>query len=158
MDFSQGGMGKLVAELSTKSDKIRKLAATGYSRSDIAKFLGIRYQHVRNVLVDDERRRGTTGASEAARAWVPEPSAGAPGKIRVRTDGSAVVPASVLEAAGLHEGDALVAHVSGEGAIQLLSGRAAIRYAQALVRQFVPENVSLVDELIRARRREAGNE
>lgn len=40
----------LTSNLSTKSDKIRTLADAGYSRSDIAKFLEIRYQHVRNVL------------------------------------------------------------------------------------------------------------
>ena len=158
MDFSPGEMAKLVSGLATKSAKIRKLAASGYSRSDIARFLRIRYQHVRNVLVDDERRHGHAGASEAAPVFMPAPASGAPGKIRIRTDGSAVVPASVLQAAGLHEGDALVAHVAGEGSIRLLSGRAAIRYAQELVRQLVPKDVSLVDELIKERRREAANE
>ena len=40
-----------VADLPTKSAKIRALAAKGLSRSEIAKGLGIRYQHVRNVLI-----------------------------------------------------------------------------------------------------------
>lgn len=40
-----------VADLPTKSAKIRALAAAGLSRSEIAKGLGIRYQHVRNVLI-----------------------------------------------------------------------------------------------------------
>lgn len=35
----------------TKSSKIRYLASLNYSRGEIAKHLGIRYQHVRNVLV-----------------------------------------------------------------------------------------------------------
>lgn len=35
----------------SKSAKIRKLAAAGTDRSTIANLLGIRYQHVRNVLV-----------------------------------------------------------------------------------------------------------
>lgn len=34
----------------TKSAKIRTMAADGMKRSAIAKTLGIRYQHVRNVL------------------------------------------------------------------------------------------------------------
>jgi hypothetical protein len=34
----------------TKSAVIRHLTSLGKSRSDIAKFMGIRYQHVRNVL------------------------------------------------------------------------------------------------------------
>jgi hypothetical protein len=33
------------------SEKIRRLAKHGYDRTEIAKFLGIRYQHVRNVLI-----------------------------------------------------------------------------------------------------------
>lgn len=42
---------KITRGLSTKSDKIRALADAGYSRSEIARQLDIRYQHVRNVLV-----------------------------------------------------------------------------------------------------------
>lgn len=38
--------------LETKSDMIRALARAGYMRTEIASFLGIRYQHVRKVLVD----------------------------------------------------------------------------------------------------------
>jgi hypothetical protein len=37
--------------LTTKSAKIRFLDSKGMKRGDIAKKLGIRYQHVRNVLV-----------------------------------------------------------------------------------------------------------
>lgn len=41
----------LYAELKTKSAVIRFLNAEGMKRGDISKLLGIRYQHVRNVLV-----------------------------------------------------------------------------------------------------------
>lgn len=37
--------------LKTTSEKIRYLDAKGVARSEIAKQLGIRYQHVRNVLI-----------------------------------------------------------------------------------------------------------
>jgi hypothetical protein len=40
------------------SAKIRELHALGMSRSQIAKALNKRYQHVRNVLVADERKAG----------------------------------------------------------------------------------------------------
>ena len=43
-------MDELTAEVRTKSDKIRRLAAAGYARADIARYLGIRYQFVYNVL------------------------------------------------------------------------------------------------------------
>ena len=42
---------KAVADLGTISAKIRYLDAQGFSRSEIAKSLGKRYQHVRNVLI-----------------------------------------------------------------------------------------------------------
>ena len=37
--------------LPTKSAKIRYLHSMEWSRSDIARELGVRYQHVRNVLI-----------------------------------------------------------------------------------------------------------
>lgn len=42
--------------LKNKSQIIRFLDAEGYSRSAIANFLGVRYQHVRNVLVTPLKR------------------------------------------------------------------------------------------------------
>jgi hypothetical protein len=44
-------MEQATAGMKTKSDKIRRLDQMGVSRADIARFLGIRYQHVRNVLI-----------------------------------------------------------------------------------------------------------
>lgn len=43
-------------KLPTKSAKIRAMTADGISRSDIAKSLEIRYQHVRNVLETNLKR------------------------------------------------------------------------------------------------------
>lgn len=40
-----------LAACGTKSAAIRKLNAEGKDRGTIAKLLGIRYQHVRNVLI-----------------------------------------------------------------------------------------------------------
>jgi hypothetical protein len=42
---------KKVRALPTKSAAIRSLSAHGMSRAEIARFMGIRYQHVRNVLI-----------------------------------------------------------------------------------------------------------
>src|SRR5579871_2394495 len=44
-------MDKVTEGLPTKSAKIRALYKRGASRSEIATYLNIRYQHVRNVLV-----------------------------------------------------------------------------------------------------------
>lgn len=40
-----------VSKYESKSAAIRDLNAKGYTRSQIAKMLNIRYQHVRNVLI-----------------------------------------------------------------------------------------------------------
>ena len=50
-----------VSDLGTKSAKMRRYAALGFSRTAIAEHMGVRYQFVRNVLVADEvRARQTT--------------------------------------------------------------------------------------------------
>lgn len=40
-----------VKSLSTKSAQIRYLYSEGWEKGDIARSMGIRYQHVRNVLI-----------------------------------------------------------------------------------------------------------
>lgn len=47
----KSSMKKIVVGCETKSSKIRLLSSKGYERADISRFLDIRYQHVRNVLV-----------------------------------------------------------------------------------------------------------
>jgi DNA-binding NarL/FixJ family response regulator len=46
-----GAQTKAISKLPSKSAKIRYLTAKGWSRSQIAGYLGIRYQHVRNVQI-----------------------------------------------------------------------------------------------------------
>lgn len=41
----------LIKDLPTTSSKIRLLDSKGFTRSEIAKILNKRYQHVRNVLI-----------------------------------------------------------------------------------------------------------
>jgi hypothetical protein len=50
--------------LKTTSDKIRALAKAGYDRTEISKHLGVRYQHVRKVLLD-------AGISDGLRRKLP---------------------------------------------------------------------------------------
>lgn len=49
----------VVEGLNTKSAKIRALAQAGYSRVEIANYLGVIYQHVRNVLVQSGIEAGS---------------------------------------------------------------------------------------------------
>jgi len=54
--------------LSTKSAKIRYLHSKGYAPSGIAKFLGVIYQHVRNVLNQPIKRPAVQVAQSAPTA------------------------------------------------------------------------------------------
>jgi AbrB family looped-hinge helix DNA binding protein len=153
-------MEELTRGLTTKSAKMRALAKAGYARSEIARFLGTRYQFVRNVLVQDEARQGhSAGGTTPHTTAAGNPAAGnnASTRVRLGPEGRVVIPAAFRESLGLKEGDVLFARLE-DGEIVLLTPEAAMRRAQAIVRQFVPEGVSLVDELIEERRREAKRE
>lgn len=141
--------------LPTTSAKIRAMAADGIPRSEIARQLGKRYQHVRKVLVDEEVRRAKTEAGQPNSASKPEQPPTT--RIKLGPDGRIVIPAAFREALGLKEGEVLIAAME-DGELHLLTIPAAVRRARAIVRKYVPEGVSLVDELIADRRREAEEE
>ena len=63
MELNRQRMRRLTEGLASKSDKMRALAKAGYERADIARFLGTRYQFVRNVLVHDEARNAKQAAA-----------------------------------------------------------------------------------------------
>lgn len=158
----------ILSSKASKSDKIRALSAAGHSRADIARAIGIRYQFVRNVLVEDERSgrdKGTPKAAQNATAppQGPAPVAaepaipGAPVKLVVGQNGEVVLPAGLRAALGIGPGSVLVARVEGPE-IRLYTYQEAIRRARDLVRQVVPGDVSLVDELIADRRREVARD
>jgi hypothetical protein len=58
---------EVVKNLQTTSDKIRALANAGYDRVEIAEYLDIRYQHVRNVLLRSGIAGGLRREAEAER-------------------------------------------------------------------------------------------
>ena len=74
--------------------------------------------------------------------------------LKMSGGGRIVIPASVRKALGIKEGDTLMLDLV-ENEAHLYSRREQLRRAQALVRQYVPANVSLVDELIIERRSES---
>jgi hypothetical protein len=157
-------MNDVAGGFQTKSDKIRALSQAGYSRSAIADFLGIRYSHVRNVLVNDERVASGRRQSSAATKPLNQPKGAAPQsdhlyptKARLELDGRVAVPQAFWRAVGIKENEAVMISIEGD-AIRLMSLPASIRRAQELVRRFVPEGVSLVDELLAERREETKRE
>lgn len=78
-------------------------------------------------------------------------------QMKMSEGGCVVVPLEIRKKMGLKDGDAVFwEFVDGEARLTTPSAR--IRQAQASVRRFVPEGVSLADELIAERRTEAGRE
>jgi AbrB family looped-hinge helix DNA binding protein len=69
-----------------------------------------------------------------------------------------VVPTKIRKGLGLQIGDALTLVLQNNGEVRLLTQTDAIKQAQQLVRQHVPAERSLVDELIAERREEATGE
>jgi antitoxin component of MazEF toxin-antitoxin module len=74
--------------------------------------------------------------------------------VEVERGGRVALPAAVLEALGMQEGDQVQLALEG-GSIRILTRSKALQELRARVQQFVPEGVSLVDELIAERRAEA---
>lgn len=77
--------------------------------------------------------------------------------VRIAPGGRVVIPAEFRKALGVSVGDDLVMRLE-DGELRLRSRDAAIRRAQEIVRKYVPDGVSLADELIAERREEAARE
>jgi AbrB family looped-hinge helix DNA binding protein len=77
--------------------------------------------------------------------------------VKLAEDGSVTIPEEIREELGWEPGTELTLTVE-RGGVRLYSFGAAVRSLQKLVRQYVPEGVSLVDELLADRRREADAE
>lgn len=75
-------------------------------------------------------------------------------RLRIDRGGRVVIPAEVRAAMMIKPGDTMSASVV-DGELRLMSRDVAIRRAQELVRRYVPEGVSLVDELVAQRRADA---
>ncbi len=159
-------VSRIVASDDTVSNKIRALAAGGVPRAEIARLLGKRYQHVRNVLEGDKLAAYSPGVSEGEPAPfrlepdVRPPEATGSGRFRLEVDGSGrlVLPSELVKAWGLKAGSVLMGRHNGD-TFELVTGKTALRRAQALVRRFIPEGgPSLADELIADRRREVERE
>ena len=163
----------LTRGLRTKAARIRSLAAAGFDRSQIANALGLGYQHVYNVLSASTERTGRVRDGGPKTASAPavaypsldtaqgEPDHDQPGPDPVRSTvaagGRVTVPAAFLDALGVSEGDSVVLSLEGDE-VRLYGPDAAIRRVQRLVARYVPADVSLADELISERRREAVRE
>ena len=161
---------RIVASSMTVSDKIRALNAAGHPRAQIARVLGKRYQHVRNVLEGDKLRATSEpipqlGVAETSRpfegAHVPrdvEDRGGGAYRLEVRGDGSVVLPDAVRSAFGLDGAGTVMARLEGDE-FKLVSTATAWRRIDRLMVPYKWTGGPLAsDELIAERRAEAERE
>jgi len=153
MEANEVRMGEITSGLPTKSAKIRKLSEAGYERADIARFLGIRYQHVRNVLVQSPPK----ASRRSTETFTPASRIEAPVNLPLDRNGRIVIPAHLRSAMGVSEGDSLIARLV-DGELRLMSVEGAVRRVREKVARYVPAGESLVEALIRERREEARRE
>lgn len=166
-------MVRMTEGLRTKADKIRTLGRAGYPRADIARFLDIRYQHVRNTLeaagipmpskgddADRETRTEQVGSAfhEAPASYKSEPD-GWDGHfpLNITPEGGLVIPRALLDEMMLDPDGRVTAHVK-DGELHIISPMAAIRRAQRIAKALDRGEGSVVDELIAERRAEAARE
>lgn len=164
---------RIVASQATVSDKIRALNAAGYPRAEIARLLGKRYQHVRNVLEGDKVGRAAVrppGVAEEQAVFKrdderptrqppsPRPEFVDRGRgifrLSIRPDGSVLLPPSVLEALELKGGSGVIARLEGDTLI-LDGAKETLRKIRELIPPWQPGEPLASDELIAERRREA---
>ena len=143
-------MARITSGLPTKSAKIRVLSSAGYRRADIASFLGIRYQHVRNVLLQPGARRERTSES---------PDVDSSGRGYLADDGHVSLPEDALRRLETRPGGVIPWRAVEHGEVILMSPSAGLRLAQQIAAPYVqahPE--SWADSLIADRRAEAERE
>jgi AbrB family looped-hinge helix DNA binding protein len=74
-------------------------------------------------------------------------------KTKVAEGGRIVIPAEYREALGLHVGDEVILRLE-DGEVRIFTPAQAIKYAQDLLRPYLPQGRSLSEELIAERRLE----
>jgi predicted transcriptional regulator len=148
------------------SDKIRVLAAAGMPRADIARALGKRYQHVRNVLEGDRLHTPPSkdytpaGVDKERPAGVAEAGKSFSGSHRLSVEAGGMVrlPPDLLAGLQAGPGSVIIAEVQEDG-IKLFSNTAAWARVAAMAQAigFDPKR-DMVAELLAERRAEVARD
>ena len=174
MSLDNDQMAEVVRPFGSVADKIRALDRAGVARAEIARFLGKRYQHVRNVLVELAPRPAVgdptppsrpytvgrvdfSGMEEEAAPPLIDDRATAMFRLHYDQSGAVRLPPLIEQALGFHRGGVIIAELQDDRLV-LLSSRAATQRVQNMVRNLTLGGGSMVDELIADRRREAAAE
>jgi bifunctional DNA-binding transcriptional regulator/antitoxin component of YhaV-PrlF toxin-antitoxin module len=160
--MSQLNYEELTKGLTTKSEKIRTLGRKGVPTADIARFLEIRYQHARNVLVDAGLQHG--GMAEdmpVLETKMMPPGKNENGPVQpdhfwadVNADGTITIPANIARQAGFEAGDSVYVGFKSDG-LEAISYATSVKRVQAMFAHLRSPTGSVVDEFLQERRRDA---
>jgi AbrB family looped-hinge helix DNA binding protein len=78
-------------------------------------------------------------------------------RVKINENGRVVIPAAYRKALGVKAGDEVILRFEDDE-LRITTTKRRIERAQRLVRKYIKQGRSLVDELIAERRREAQNE
>lgn len=78
-------------------------------------------------------------------------------RVKIIDGGKLVIPAPMRRELGISNGDTVMVNIA-DGELRVRSVGKALERARAILRRYVPEGVSLSDELIAERRLEAERE
>jgi antitoxin component of MazEF toxin-antitoxin module len=141
---------RLVADAPSLSEKIRILYDAGMPKADIARFIDRRYQHVRNVIMDYEKKKaaeagGSEGAGEEPSARAADPNIE---QLMLEKGGKVRLPQAWLERQGLAEGSAIICQVDSDG-LRIMSREVAVRELAAIVKRSMPREAALLETLLK---------
>jgi AbrB family looped-hinge helix DNA binding protein len=153
--ITRRSMDEVANGLPSKSAKMRALDERGYSRSQIAQFLDVRYQFVRNVLV-----QAATPSKSNAPGFREDQGPGyeiTEVKTKIGPGGRIVIPAPFREALHAKEGDEMVLSVE-DGVLHVETRAARLRRAQDIASRYLNKEGGSSEDFIAERRREAARE
>jgi len=137
-------MERLTEGVTVIAEKVRMLHDVGATRSEIAAFLGIRYQHVHNVL-----KRGNRLGTAPAEPVTPASRSDAVHALVVEPGGRVTLPPAFLAAQGIADGDVLICREGeGGGGLQIVSREAAVAELREIALQRLPGEAALLDALL----------
>jgi hypothetical protein len=169
MPLDRNRLEALVRPHSTVAGKIRALAAEGVPRADIARFLGKRYQHVRNVLEGDAQtgsggyvlgKADLSGVQDGGRAFEREPEddsayidrrSAKTFWIEVKPDGTLPLPHEIVEVLAGQPGGRIFAEIK-DSRVTLMSWQAAQEEVDAMMAKYIKPGRFVSEELIEDRR------
>ena len=149
-------MEGLVEGLGVTAEKVRVLHDAGATRSEIAAFLGIRYQHVHNVLKRSDRLGASVRDAASATGLAADPAARAPGEpaaepvihlVKVEADGRISLPPDYADRQAIRSGDILVCREES-GSLRIVSRERALQELRELARKRMPEQAAILELLI----------